>query len=245
MLEYLLRSALLCYNAAVEKEHAVRHLARKAHLVRYDDHRHALRSESLDNVQYLADHLGVERRGRLVKQHDIGLHAQRAYYRHTLLLTARELTRIRCGAVGKSDSPEHLHALALRLLARDMPQHHRRDGHIVEDGHVREKIEVLKNHTHLLTVEIEIDLLVGEVVALEDYLARARLFKHVETAKKGRLSRAGRTDDADDISLVYLDRNTRKHLGVSEFFVQIKNAYHSFRASFRAYASAATAPQPC
>jgi hypothetical protein len=37
---------------------------------------------------------GIERRGRLVEQHDLGAHAQRAGDRHALLLAAGKLARI-------------------------------------------------------------------------------------------------------------------------------------------------------
>ena len=43
------------------------------------------------HVEHFLDHLGVERRGRLVEQHDLGRHAQRARDRHALLLAAGEL----------------------------------------------------------------------------------------------------------------------------------------------------------
>ena len=45
------------------------------------------------HVEHLADHLGVERRGRLVEQHHDRVHAQRAGDRDALLLPARQLSR--------------------------------------------------------------------------------------------------------------------------------------------------------
>ena len=51
------------------------------------------------DVEHLVDHLGVERRGGLVEQHDLGLHGERAGDGHPLLLAAREVGRIVVGLV--------------------------------------------------------------------------------------------------------------------------------------------------
>jgi hypothetical protein len=45
-------------------------------------------------IENFVDHLRIERRCRLVEQHDLGVHAQRARDRYTLLLAARELGRV-------------------------------------------------------------------------------------------------------------------------------------------------------
>ena len=76
---------------AVHEDHAVRDLARKAHLVRDDHHRHAFLREQHHDVEHLVDHLGVERRRGLVEQHADRIHRQRARNRHPLLLPAGQL----------------------------------------------------------------------------------------------------------------------------------------------------------
>ena len=85
--------AVLSDFSAVHKEHAVSHFAGEAHFVGYDDHCHAVVREVFDEVQYLAYHFGVERRGRLVEEHDLRLHGKRADDGNPLFLSARE----RCG----------------------------------------------------------------------------------------------------------------------------------------------------
>ena len=57
-------------------------------------HGHAVLGELHHGVEHLLDHLGVERRGRLVEQHDLRVHAERARDRDALLLAAGELARI-------------------------------------------------------------------------------------------------------------------------------------------------------
>ena len=51
----------------------------------------------------VADHLGIESRCRLVEQHDLRLHAERAGYRDALLLSARQLRRLVIGAFAEPD----------------------------------------------------------------------------------------------------------------------------------------------
>ncbi len=49
------------------------------------------------------DQLGVQGGGRLVEEHQLRLHGQRAGDRHPLLLTAGELRGIEVGAIGQTD----------------------------------------------------------------------------------------------------------------------------------------------
>ena len=63
------------------------------------------------DVEDLVDHLGVQRRGRLVEEHDLGLHRQRPGDRDALLLTAGELGRVLVGLVGDADALEQLHGV--------------------------------------------------------------------------------------------------------------------------------------
>jgi hypothetical protein len=88
----LVRVSLLDDDAVVHEDHPVRDLAREGHLVGDDDHRHALRGELAHDRQHVADELGVQRRGRLVEEHHLGLHRERARDGHALLLAAGQLT---------------------------------------------------------------------------------------------------------------------------------------------------------
>src|SRR6478736_9872424 len=78
MCEEILRRRALNDLAAVHKHHHVGNGAGKTHLMRDADHRHALLRQLNHDVENFLDHLRVKRRGRLVEQHDLGLHAQGA-----------------------------------------------------------------------------------------------------------------------------------------------------------------------
>ena len=106
MIEHLVGRALLGDHAVVHEDHAVGYFLGEAHLVRHDDGGHAVLDKVADQVEHLAHHLRVERRGRLVKEHDVRLHGQRAHDRDTLLLPAGERGRIHVCLVLQADTGE-------------------------------------------------------------------------------------------------------------------------------------------
>ena len=70
-----------------------RDVAGEADLVGDDQHGSAFLGEVADDLQHLADELGIECRGGLVEQHDVGLHRERTGDRRPLLLPAGEVGR--------------------------------------------------------------------------------------------------------------------------------------------------------
>ena len=101
----------------VEHDDPVGDAAGEVHLVGDHDHGHALIGERLHDAQHLADRLRVERRGRLVEQHQRRLHRERAGDRDPLLLAAGELRRMLVGLLGEADLAQQL----LRALLRAAP----------------------------------------------------------------------------------------------------------------------------
>ena len=91
---------LLHDQATVDEHQPVTHLAGEAHLVRDDQHRHAVTREVAHDVQHLPDHLRVQRRGRLVEQHQLRVHGERSRDRHPLLLPTRQVRRELIGLLG-------------------------------------------------------------------------------------------------------------------------------------------------
>ena len=199
----LVRGLILLDVTAVEEDGAAADLACEAHLVRHDDHRHAALGEVLHHVEHLADHLGVEGAGRLVEEHDLGVHHQRAHDGDTLLLTAGELAGIGVGAVGKAHAAEQLERLGLSLLLVHALDACGRGGQVVHHVHVVEEVELLEHHAHLLTVLVDVLALSlgADVHAVEEDLARGRRLQQVQAAQKGALAAARGTDDGHDLVL--------------------------------------------
>src|SRR5690606_23452507 len=86
--EELVGFALLDDAAAIKEADAVGDFASEAHFVGDDDHGHAALLEVADDLEHFADEFGVERRGDLVEEKNLGLGGERAHDGDTLLLAA-------------------------------------------------------------------------------------------------------------------------------------------------------------
>src|SRR5215217_5307845 len=92
----------------VHEEDSRSEAARKAHFVRHQRHCHPAARHVLQYLQDLSSELRIERRGDFIKQHELGLHGERAGYCHSLLLSSRELIRIGVDLVLKADPLQHI-----------------------------------------------------------------------------------------------------------------------------------------
>ena len=105
----------------LHEDNPVGDLASEAHFVGDDHHGHAAEGQFLHDVEYLFDHFRIERRGRLVEEHDPRFHGEGAGDGYTLLLSARELTGELLRLFGDADPFEQLGGQGLgfrpRLLA--------------------------------------------------------------------------------------------------------------------------------
>src|SRR5690606_20868373 len=106
----VLRIGKQCRRIAVHRDLSVFHedqartdLARKGHLVGDDDHCHPVFRKCLHHPQHFMTQFWVERRGRLIEEHQFRLHRQRAGDRDTLLLAAGKFGWVVMAAVGKTD----------------------------------------------------------------------------------------------------------------------------------------------
>ena len=228
--EELLRLILLYDIAAVHEQHARCNLAGKAHLVGNNDHGHAVVGQLLHDFKHLTDHFRVKRRGRLVEQHHIRIHCQRTRDGDTLLLTAGKLRRIAVRLVRQTDTRKQLERTLVRLFIGHDLELDRCQLDILAHGQVREQVELLEHHAHTAAHQIDVRVLGGNVLSLEDNLAAGRLLEQVQAAQKGRLARAGRADDYDLLALLDMLVDTLEHLMVAKGFVQVFNVDH-FRAA--------------
>ena len=120
------------------------------------------------------------------------------------------------------------HCLASVLLGAE----HGREHYVLDNGLVVEKIEMLEHHSHLSAVDIDIDLGVGDIHALEYNLAGGRILHAVEAAQECALSGAGRADDNNDVALVDSHVDALEDFIVPEVLFQINYVYHSSSGSF-------------
>ena len=159
----------------VEDHHPIGDALGEIHLVGHDHHRHPFVGQALHDAQHLADRLGIERRGRFVEQHDVGLHRQCAGDGDALLLAARQRGRdvaAPCRRVPPcAADPWHAPSAASRCIpstvigpTETLPQH----------GQVREQFEILEHHAHAAAQIANVGRRSLHVDAVEDDACRRR-----------------------------------------------------------------------
>ncbi|MCY1541809.1 hypothetical protein D9M68_775120 [compost metagenome] len=199
------------------------------------DHGHALHRQLLHDVEHFADHLRVERRGRFVEQHHLGVHAQRAGDGHALLLAAGQPRRVLVGLLGDADLGQQRARLGLALglaaLAHDLLC----QTEVLQHGHVRKQVEMLEHHADFAAVGVDVGLRVGEVEAVDAHRAGVEFLEAVEAAQEGRLAGAGRADHHQHLAARHPGGHVvhRAHFvaaGVEDFY-QVTDFNHFARAS--------------
>src|SRR5436305_2996507 len=210
--EEFLRRRYLDDLAAIHEDHAVGDGAGEAQLRRDADHSPAGARQADHDVEHLLDHLGIERRGRLVEQHDLRLHAERAGDGDALLLAARELAGIFLGLLRNAHALEIEHGGLLRLLLRHLAHPDRREGKILQDREMGEEVELLKHHADLAADRLDVLDVGGELDAVDDDLAALMLLEPVDAADHRRFAGAGGAADDDALALADLQRDVLEHV---------------------------------
>ena len=103
----------------------------------HNDHRHALVGEGTHDIEHLADHLGIECRGRLIEEHHLRMHREGTCNGNTLLLTAREIVGIGIRLLRQPYTSKQLTRRFLSIGACDMLHLHRGEHDVIEHRHVR------------------------------------------------------------------------------------------------------------
>jgi hypothetical protein len=175
-------------------------------------------------VQHLLDHLGVERRGRLVEQHDLGLHAQGARDGDALLLPAGKLARDTCRLLGDADPGEVLHRQLLRLPFRHLAHPDRRQGAVLQDGEVGEQVEGLEHHADLAADGVERLEVVAQLDAVHHDAALLVLLQAVDAADQRGLARARGAADHHALAQRHVERDVAQHVQRAEPLVDALQA---------------------
>jgi hypothetical protein len=157
-------------------------------------------SARLTMVEHLLDHLGIERRGRLVEQHDLRgfMHSERAIATRCCW-PPESWPGYLCACSGiftRSEVHRDLLGLALGHLAHP----DRRQRAVLQDRQMREQVEVLEHHADLAADLVDALEVVGQLDAVDDDLALLVLLEPVDAADQRRLARARRPADHDALA---------------------------------------------
>ena len=208
-----------------------------------DHHRQALLGEVAHYAEHFADHLGVEGARRLVKEQHFRLHCKGAGDRHSLLLTARELSGLRIDERLHADLAEIFHRRLLRLGVAALEDGDLADDAVFQRRHIVEKVEALEHHADLGAVLREVEIPVSNILAVEEYIAGGGSLEQVDAAQHRALAGAGGADYAEHFALADAQVDITQHEMIAELLLQMGKLYHSVRhysASFLICISAST-----
>ena len=187
----------------------------------------------LHDVENLADHFGVEGGGRLVEEHDAGVHCKSADDGDTLLLTAGKLAGVSIRLIGKTDAGKQLEGVFLGLFLALEFKLCRSEPDVFQNREVREEVEVLEHHAHMRAHLIEVDAGGGYVLSVDyDLTGMRRDFKHIQAAQKGAFSSSPGGAD-DDYLLAVFDftvDSVKDRFVRDEALFEILNLYHFLQA---------------
>ena len=99
----------------LEVDDLIRDRLRKVHVVRDDNQRAFEFVEQAQERCHFACEARIEGRGRLVEQHDVGLHGEGARNGHALLLASGEASRVLVLFSRKANEIQEQHADLFRL----------------------------------------------------------------------------------------------------------------------------------
>ena len=232
----LLRLAEDLRGGAALDDHAVGHeddlggdLPGELQFVRDDEHRPALARQLAHQREDVADQLGVERRRRLVEEQQVGPEREGPDDADPLLLAAGELERVGAATTAETDALEQRLRLRHHLGRRAALHAQRTLRDVLQDGEVREEIEVLEDHRRAVAERGEraladrpAEVEHRAVRELED--AAVGDLEAVQRAQHRRLARAGRADQRDDLTAADLEVDAAEDLDAAEGLAQPRGA---------------------
>jgi hypothetical protein len=174
------------------------------------------------DVEHLLDHLGIEGRGRLVEQHDLRLHAQRAGDGDALLLTARELAGVLVRLLGDAHPLEVLPRRWPRPPCRGIADPHRASVRFSSTVRCGNRLNCW--NTMPISRADHLDVLVSLVSSMPSTMIRPLvLLEPVDAADQGRLAGPGRAADNNPFLDFHFQVNSLQDMKISEPFVHIQD----------------------
>ena len=193
-------------------------------------------------------HRRIERTGRLVHQHHRRLHRQRPADGHALLLPAAQLPGVRVRLVRQSDTIEQPPGFHGRHR-RGLPTHvDGRFHQVLQDGHVREEVELLEHKARLLSHLLQQCRIASTIqprtqAQTTDFdVTCVKRLQPVQTPQQRALAPARRPDEHRHFARRHVQIRALQHLQRPKRLVHAANVNHaaSPRASRRSSRRAKT-----
>ena len=208
--EQFLRRLVLLDLAVVDEDDAVGHLAGEAHFVGDHQHGDAGVGQLLHQFQNLAHHFGVEGAGGLVEQDHVRIHGKGTGNGNALLLAAGKALGVDVGLVGQAHAGQKFVCLGGDGFLILQLQQGGGQLQIFLHSQVREQVEVLEHHAHLLAYTVDVGIVHLHPFKLDG--AGGGDLQPVQAPQKGGLAAAGGSDQAHHVAAVNINIDALQHV---------------------------------
>src|SRR5438552_497216 len=161
--------------------------------------------KALDLVLHLLAEILVERAERLVHEEERRVVGSGTGERDALLLPARELCWAPLAQTGETDDLEHSADARFDLAALQL-SHSEGESNVFGHCHMREECVVLKHHAQVAPVGRQ----AHDVGPVEEDTATAWRHEACDHPQEGRLARAARPDQAEELAGTYVEVRPRQ-----------------------------------
>jgi cysteine synthase A len=210
--------------AVVHEHDAIGHFPGKAHFVGYHQHGHAFLGKIDHGVEHLLDHFGIQRRGRLVEQHDLRVHGQSARDRDALLLAARQLAWKFMRLLRNFHAFQVFHRRRFGIFPRNMAHPDRGQRTVLQHGQMRKQIEALEHHADFAPHLVDVPQTGPEFDAVDDDPAFLKFLQRIDAADQRRFARTRRAANHDAFALCHIEVDVAQHMKVAKPLVQRRDA---------------------
>ena len=207
--------------AIFQDDTAVADLLNYGHFMGYQNDRNIILP--VDILDQLKDRFGrfrIQSRCRFIAKQYLGIAGEDSGDRHSLLLTAGKLCRIGFSLVLQTDDLEIFHGLFSGFGLFDTNDLHR-ETDIVQDCILHKQVKRLEDHSNLSSFFAETFFIkIQEVLAIDDDSSFIRFLQQVQASYQCGFACPGKTDDAEDLALVYLEADIVQSMNDTGFGVK-------------------------
>ena len=176
---------------------------RHPRIVRHEQQRRPLISQFCQNIHNLRTAAAIKISRRFVRQNDGRVVDERTRNRHTLLLSAGKLVRIRLHLIQQTDFAQHFRRTRQTLLLRHA-RVTQRERHVFRHGVGGKEVEGLEDIPEGLEAQAGFCLVgeVANVLTVEGIVSFGQIIEQTDDVEQRRLAAAGFAGDGDKFALL-------------------------------------------
>ena len=176
---------------------------RHPRIVRHEQQRRPLISQFCQNIHNLRTAAAIKISRRFVRQNDGRVIDERTHNRHTLLLSAGKLVRIRLHLIQQTDFAQHFRRTRQTLLLRHA-RVTQRERHVFRHGVGRKEVEGLEDIPEGLEAQSGFCLVgeVANVLTVEGIVSFGQIIEQTDDVEQRCFAAAGFAGDGDKFALL-------------------------------------------